>query len=175
MSIDEPKEKEFGEITIILSPLPAMKAALRVHRLGKCFLPSLTMMFGSLSGVKNVSDLDLAAVRIDKISDAVEALFTNLKEEDLEFFIKEFVSPGVVRKKGPDGGDIEMPLQKTIDTVFQGQTLLLFKVLAWAIYEVNYPDFFVGLRGFMQKLEAFAASLMTKGSISKTDLPTKKN
>lgn len=159
----EPKEKTFGDIKVMLSPLPAMRGALVLHRLSKCFLPSISKAAGAFS-VQGKA-FTLATLQPDKLSSALETLFIDCTEKDLEYFIDTLVRPGIANN---------VPLDKTLDIAFQGKTLTLLQVLVWSVVEVHFADFFGDLPGLVARALALVESRTASASILKPDSQTLK-
>lgn len=146
--------KTIDGIELTLGPMLGMQALRVQHRLFKCVVPSLSKAFGALEGA-NLANLSLADLQVDKLSAALVQFFKDCTEDDLVSLAKSLLEGGLAN---------HVPLSKTMDLVFQGKILTLYKAMAWAVVEVNFPDFFGQMPGLLAQAQA---SLKTTASTSK--------
>lgn len=144
----EPHKKVIDGLEIQLSPLPAKRALRVFHRLGKSVSPSMARLLGLAKGGDG---LDLASLNVSLLGETLSTLFADCSADDLEYFVEELLGNAIVDNQR---------LKDVYEVAFQAKILTLFKVLAFAV-EVNYGDFFGGLRG------ALAQAAPKKGLTSK--------
>jgi hypothetical protein len=123
--------------TYTIPQLPGRASLKMLNRLGKALGPAFAALMGTVKaqGSKpNLADLDFSA-----IGGAVEALFANVSDEDLDYFIDGLLKDALVDN---------VKLLPQIDILFQGGSDTLIKVLAFAV-TVNYANFTRALGGFL--------------------------
>jgi hypothetical protein len=123
--------------TYTIPQLPGRASLKMLNRLGKAIGPAFAALMGTVKaqGSKpNLADLDFSA-----IGGAVEALFTNVSDEDLDYFIDNLLKDALVDN---------VKLLPQIDLLFQGSSDTLIKVLAFAV-TANYANFSRALAGFL--------------------------
>jgi hypothetical protein len=133
------QEKEIGGHTFEVSQLPARKALKTLNRLGKVFGPAIAQALAAFGG--NGGEVDLSRLDVGKLGGAIEALFGNLDDKDLDFFVDTFFESATI-----DG----RPLLKQLDVALQGKIDTLLKLLVFAV-EVNYGNFTGALAGLVQR------------------------
>jgi hypothetical protein len=133
------QERTIDGRTYTVQQLPARKALKTLNRLGKVFGPALAQ---AATAVGSSAKLDIAAIDVAKLGGAVEALFANLEDADLDHFVQTFLESSLV-----DGA----PLYAQLDVVFMGKIDGLLKLLAFAV-EVNFGNFMRGLGGAVRQL-----------------------
>ncbi len=128
----EPHKKMIDGFEIQLSPLPALQGARVLHRLGKCVTPVIGSAMGLIRGEK----VDISSLDISSLGGAFTSFFQTCTEADLMYFIDQLLSTAIVDNQR---------LKDVVDVKFQARLFTLFKVLFYAV-EINYSDFFKGLR-----------------------------
>jgi hypothetical protein len=98
------------------------------------------MLRGIEAGALKGGKIDLGALQIGAVADAVASLCTKLTIEDLDFLRDVFAKKTQVRPRG-ESGDVWRPLAGELDFHFAGRRLAYFKWIA-ACIEVNFADFF---------------------------------
>jgi hypothetical protein len=137
----EPSTKNIDGLTIVISPLPARQGLRVLHRLGKSISPSVSRMIGLARGGM---EIDLSELDVVSLSQALSNFFETCSEKDLDYFIDQLLDAAIVNNQR---------LLDVVNTVFQAKVLTLLKVLVFAV-EVNYQDFFGGLRDQFAKQQA---------------------
>ena len=153
----ETKKRDIDGFTFTVMQLPGKRGLRLWRRLGKILGPSLARAAASASG-----QVDFAG-----LAGAVEALFDNLTETELDAVVDELTGNALVLYEGS-----ERPLKEVYDVLFAGRVETQLKLLMFAL-EVNYSGFFVGLRALVSPLLARAGNASAARSSSPTtSLPT---
>jgi hypothetical protein len=121
--------------TFTVSQLPGRIALRTLNRLGKALGPAFAALMGSAKA--NGPTVNLGALDFASIGGALEALFSNLSDSDLDYFLDTLLETATVDNQ---------PLKKQIDILFMGRTDVLVRVLIFAV-EVNYGNFTRALAG----------------------------
>lgn len=112
--------------TFQVQQLPARAALKLMRRLGKVFAPA----FAAFANSKG--DVDTKA-----LGNALEKVFAELGDDDLDHFTNTLLHGCLVDNKAP--------VLPQIDLIFQGESFDLVKLLVHAV-KANYQDFLGALR-----------------------------
>lgn len=142
--------KEFSGHSWRVSQLPARRAVAMFTRLGRALGPAAFQALAtggkSLASHGLDEDVDLVGAVLPALSPALATLFDRLKDDELNEIADVLLETALC-----DG----VPVLKQYDALFQGQVLMLLRVLAFAI-EVNYSDFFDAGRAALSQRKAGA-------------------
>lgn len=137
----EQQTREIDGLRFTVQMLPAMRATRLWHRILKGAAPAFLKAAGSAKS--GLADADVSA-----LADAAQLLFNNFSESDFEGILRELLETTLVEKDGK-----QFPLMPVFDDLMRGRTVTLLKLVRFAL-EVNYSDFFDGLRGKLGSLTA---------------------
>lgn len=143
------EQVQIGDWPMEITQLPAMRSLTMFTRLVKAFGPALAQ-FGGGTGIENILDSKVEDLNLGEV---VEVFCTNLDEQQLDAFVREFAAHTTVemgKGKHPD-------LKEVLDVVFAGRLDDLFAWLGHSL-RINYRSFLDSGR-----LSA-ALALMRKGS-----------
>ena len=118
--------RTIGAHSFTVQQLPARMSLKVLNRLGKSLAPALAQLGGALQG------RDAQTADLSKLGTALEAVFSNLNDTDLDFLIDTLLQSAQIGTK---------PVLRELDTLFMGDSLGLIRLLIFAA-EVNYKSFF---------------------------------
>ncbi len=137
-------EKEIDGRTYRATPLLGMPAAVTFPRIMRLLGPALGELMKAAADAKTVAD-----VKMTSMTGALQLLSAGLTETEVKDLFKTFLASAFVDDRelwGQDG--------KRFNLEMQGCPMTSYKVLWWAISEVNYGDFFGGILGKSEGSEA---------------------
>ncbi len=140
------ESRQFGEYTINVQQLPAMRAWKLSARLGKDIGPALAKVIDILGG-KSLANVDGAA-----LSSALTALFENLTENELEYITRTLLDSATVIVGGKN-----VALMSVFDVIMMGRVDDIAKIV-WFAIEVNFGNFLSGFRALAEKVPATLAT-----------------
>lgn len=153
--------KTIDGVTVTVQQLPGMRGVRMLHRLTKAVGPALAASLVGFKSVKSLKDLgnaDVGAI-VGGLGDAVQKLFDNLTEAELEQLITDLLEGALVELEGQT-----IPLTRPIfDKVMTGRAHVALGFTVFAI-EVNYGNFTDVVRKFSAP---FLAEMKSKASESK--------
>lgn len=123
----EPKTTTIDGLEVTVQAWPARKAWKRQVTLGKIFRKSLTELGAAVESKQEGTSVDLS-----RLGSALENVFDTLSEEKSEEVLLMLLSGVRV-----DNAELT---SETIDLLFQGKILTMYKIIA-LVLEVNYGSF----------------------------------
>lgn len=163
--MQEPKSKTLNGYVITVAPLPGWQSLETLQTLAKMIGPALGKLGGAAAAsIGNETDAERKA--LEGVTASLMAALVALQPGELQAVGKALLGNTMVLTPKAAAGE-DVAILRVFDTEFAGQTLLILKILVFAI-EVNYGDFFAALRPALAaigaKLKSAAGELAKKNA-----------
>ncbi len=145
-------KKTIDGITFTVGAMLAMDAFKLKSRLIKIFAPAVGKIFTSFDLKKDFKDLDLSKLPLAEI---IQELTSELDENTMDELLRKLLY-NVTAVTEIGGKRIAVAFSSDFETSFNavfGQKLFTVYPLLAFVLEVNYPDFFIKIKSFGQKMK----------------------